>query len=215
MREFLERERLKDELQKQRLEEKMRLELETVHKRNELQLKYAKEKQEHTSSSKLPRIQIAEFSGSRLDWLRFWGLFSKNVDCRNIPACDKLSYLLGYLSPKVRECITGLDYTEDGYKAAKEILERKYGDAATVTNAYVSEILDLPCVTGAHPRKIAEFYTTLSRSVKALATMGKLAAVEGLVARTLEKLPGIKGDLVRNDPDWKKWGFQKPLNCGH
>ena len=50
---------------------------------------------------------------------------------------------------------------------------------------------------------------------KALATMGKLAAVEGLVARTLEKLPGIKGDLVRNDPDWKKWGFQKPLNCGH
>ena len=102
-------------------------------------MKLAKEKQ--TSAAKLPRVQIAEFNGSPLDWLRFWGLFVKNVDKRNIPSSDKMSYLLGYLAPKGRDCITGLDYDEQGYKMAKEIPERKFGNKSMVVNAYVSEIL--------------------------------------------------------------------------
>ena len=35
--------------------------------------------------------------------------------------------------------------------------------------------------------------------------------VEGLVLSTLEKLPGIKSDLTRNDENWKLWTFDELL----
>ena len=45
--------------------------------------------------------------------------------------------------------------------------------------------------------------------VQSLETMGCLQQVNGNVALTLEKLPGIRGDLARTDPDWESWYFVK------
>ena len=39
--------------------------------------------------------------------------------------------------------------------------------------------------------------------------MKKLSTVDGNVAMTLDKLPAIRGDLVRTDPEWEKWDFAK------
>ena len=30
---------------------------------------------------------------------------------------------------------------------------------------------------------------------------------DGNVSMTLDKLPAIRGDLVRTDPDWERWNF--------
>ena len=68
---------------------------------------------------------------------------------------------------------------------------------------YIKEILDLPHITGANPRKVAEFYEKLMHCVQALETMGKLSQISGNVSMTLEKLSGIRGDLVRSDPEWE------------
>ncbi len=38
-------------------------------------------------------------------------------------------------------------------------------------------------------------------------TLKKLDAVNGTVAMTLDKLPNIRGDLVRNDPSWEQWDY--------
>ena len=46
-------------------------------------------------------------------------------------------------------------------------------------------------------------------SVQSLKTMGKLEQVNGYVAMTLDELPGIRGDLVRTDPSWENWTFDK------
>ena len=43
--------------------------------------------------------------------------------------------------------------------------------------------------------------------VQSLQTLGKLQQVEGSVAMTLDKLPAIRGDLVRTDPDWENWDY--------
>ena len=42
-------------------------------------------------------------------------------------------------------------------------------------------------------------------SVQALEAMGKLSSVNGNVSTTLDKLSGVRGDLVRNEPDWDSW----------
>ena len=39
--------------------------------------------------------------------------------------------------------------------------------------------------------------------------MKKLDYVQGNVAMTLGKLPGIREDLVRTDPEWESWDFGK------
>ena len=69
--------------------------------------------------------------------------------------------------------------------------------------------MDLAHITGANPKKIPEFSEKLNHSVQTLETPNKLKDVQGNVSITLDKLPAIRGDLVRNDPDWKSWDFAK------
>ena len=45
--------------------------------------------------------------------------------------------------------------------------------------------------------------------VQALQTLNKLEQVNGAVSMRLGKLPEIRGDLVRTDPDWESWDFAK------
>ena len=47
------------------------------------------------------------------------------------------------------------------------------------------------------------------RSVKSLDTMGKLKEINGYVRTTIDKLPGIRADLIRIDSDWHSWDFGK------
>ena len=44
-------------------------------------------------------------------------------------------------------------------------------------------------------------------SVQSLNTMGKLKEINGHVRTTIDKLPGIRADLVRIDSDWHYWDF--------
>ena len=39
--------------------------------------------------------------------------------------------------------------------------------------------------------------------------LGKVDQVNGYVGMTLDKLPAIRGDLVRTDPTWESWNFEK------
>lgn len=68
-------------------------------------------------------------------------------------------------------------------------------------------IISLPVTHGSQPTKINEFYEKLLSHVQALETMGKLSEVNGYVRLTLDKLPGIRADLVRLDDDWHEWKF--------
>ena len=101
----------------------------------------------------------------------------------------------------------GLPFTEEGYKNAKAILEAEYGQPSEIVSAYVKHIMELPIITGANPRKVKEFYKQLRFNVQSLETLGRLAGVRGNVRSTLDKLKGIKNDLVRGNEGWKYWDF--------
>ena len=69
--------------------------------------------------------------------------------------------------------------------------------------------MGLPVISGANPTKIHQFYEALSFNVHALETLGKLKEVNGYVRMSIDKLPGIREDLVRTDENWKEWDFPK------
>lgn len=43
--------------------------------------------------------------------------------------------------------------------------------------------------------------------MQALQTMEKISQVDRNVSMTLDKLPAIRENLVRTDPNWERWNF--------
>ena len=103
--------------------------------------------------------------------------------------------------------IDGLPFTVQGYERAKCILQTKYGRPSEVANAHIQSIISLPTIHGTNPGKIHEFYEKLVTNVQALETIGKLREMNGYVRMTLDKLTGIRADLVRTDDNWQEWKF--------
>ncbi|KAJ7319486.1 hypothetical protein OS493_036129 [Desmophyllum pertusum] len=54
-------------------------------------------------------------------------------------------------------------------------------------------------------KRISEFGEKLTYCMQALQTLKKLEQVNGMVSMTLDKLPAIRGDLARTDPNWESW----------
>ena len=144
-----------------------------------------------------------------MDWPRFWGQFTETIDKTSVQPITKFSYLRELLDFKVRRTIEALPFTPEGYNRAKSILNERFGKESEIVKAYVKEILDLPLISSANPRRINEFSEKLTYCVQALQTLNKLEQVNGAVSMTLDKLPAIRGDLVRTDPDWESWSFAK------
>ena len=63
--------------------------------------------------------------------------------------------------------------------------------------------MSLPQVNNTNPQKIRDFSETLLYSVQALDTMGKIKEMNGYVRVTLDKLQGIRANLVRNEDNWQ------------
>ena len=158
-------------------------------------------------AAKLPKIEITPFDGSYRDWTRWWGQFRETIDKSSVAAVTKFSMLKEFVDPKVRLAIDGLPFTAEGYNRAKSILQDRFGKESEIVKSCIKEIMELPYISGVNIRKIHEFYEKLQSDVQLLETMGKLEQVNGNVSMTLDKLSGIRGDLVRTDPNWENWDF--------
>ena len=161
------------------------------------------------SEAKLPKLVISKFNGTYADWPRFWGQYSETIDKSNVPPVTKFAYLRELLDAKVRKTIEALPHSAEGYNRAISILKDRFGKESEIVKAYVKDILELPYTPTGNPRRIHEFYDKLSYSVQSLETLKSLHEVNGMVSLTIEKLPIIRGDIVRNDPDWETWDFVK------
>ena len=158
---------------------------------------------------KLPKLEITKFRGTHMDWFRFWNQFETEVDRQNLDPVTKFNYLKEFIEPKVCIAIDNLQHTTEGYERAKTILKSKYGKPSEVINAHVQSIIALPVIKGTNPYKIHDFYNKLLPSVQALESLGKIKEISGYTRLTLDKLEGIRADLVRLDDKWQEWGFPK------
>ena len=216
-----ETQRQEEILIKQRLErkiaEEVKIEEAIQRKRLEYEKKLTKEqiKQERDKEIKikLPKLEITKFNGTHLDWVQFWSQYEVEIDKSKLPAITKFSYLKELVIPKVRSSINGLPFTTEGYTRAKNILHTKFGQTSEVSNAHIQCIMTLPSISNTNVVRIHDFYERLLINVNALDTLGKLNEIIGYVRLTLEKLSGIRADLVRTDDNWKNWKFYELLEA--
>ena len=157
---------------------------------------------------KLPKLFITKFNGTHLDWFRFWNQFESDIEKSELSPVSKFSYLKELVSPNVWSLIDGLPFTSKGYTSSKNILVKKYSKHSEVTNAHVQNIMSLPHINNSNLYKIRKFSEKLLSSVQALETMGKLKEINGYVRLALDKLQGIRRDLVRTDDIRRTGNFQ-------
>ena len=192
-------------------EEKLKQERELL----EQQLEYLKTKeashqvQTTKAAAKLPKLSITQFDGLFENWLPFWNKFEAEIDSATLTPVTKFAYLKELVEPKVRADIDELPLNSEGYERAKSILKGEYGKTSEIINAYVSNILELPVVTSADPKRVNVFYKTLLHNVQSLETLGKLERVNGMARSVLDKLKGIKADLVRGETGWQDWDLPR------
>ena len=164
-------------------------------------------------TAKLPKLLITKFNGSFSDWLSFWNKFQVVIDKHNIRKITKFAYLKELMEQRVQTSIDGLPFTEEVYTRAKEILLGKSGNNGGIVDAYVEEIIALRTISGMQPNRIHLFSEKLQYNIESLETLKKINNVDGYVRMTLNKLPGIRGNLVRTDPKWKDWNFNKLIEA--
>ena len=161
----------------------------------------AKAEQSQQRATKLPKLEITKFKGTYEGWLPFWNKFQAEIDKTSLATVTKFAYLKELPDPKVRTEIHGLPFTTEGYERAKNILVNEYGKTSEIVNAYVQNMMNLPVITGTQSANIHEFYKKLVYNVQSLETLGRLKDVSGNTRSVLDKLKGIKVDLVRGHED--------------
>ena len=154
---------------------------------------------------KLPKQGITKFKGTNIDWFRFWNQLETEVDKQNLDPVTKFNYLKEFIEQKVRISIENLIHNSEDYERAKQILKAKYGRPSEVINAHVPR--------GSNQHKIHDFFNTLLPSVQALESLRKLKSISGYTRLTLDKLEGIRADLVRLDDQWHEWGFPQLIEA--
>ena len=144
----------------------------------------------HPTQLKLPKLVIAKFDGSHIDFLRFWNTFTDEIDKSSIPATSKFSYLKELLGTKARSQIDGLPFSTEGYARAKIILQNKYGRVSEIVNAHVQKIMNLPTIHGGNTPRIHKFFKILVRNVQALETMGEIGVSKWICSYVIRQASG-------------------------
>eukprot|EP00795_Rhopilema_esculentum_P001423 gene1423-15844_t len=115
--------------------------------------------------------------------------------------------------PKSSTSVGGEVSSKRVMKELSIFLSQLMANQVNVINAYVQNLTSLPVIKGANSSKVHDFHAKLLISVQALESMGKLSEVNGFARATLDKLEGIKSDLVRTDDSWQNWGFPQLVDA--
>ena len=191
---------LEKEREKQLKFEKEKLEMKLKYEEKSAELRNGKQGESSGSNAKLPKLSSTKYDRKYEQWFPFWNKFCAEIESMNLAPVTKFAYFKELLQPQVRADIVGLPLSTEGYERAKN-------------NAYVNNIMGLPTNMRENPREVEEFYKRLLYNVQSFETLGKLRDVAGNVRAVLEKLKGIKSDLVRGHKRWQEWYFRQLLKA--
>uniref|UniRef100_A0A1I8Q983 Uncharacterized protein n=1 Tax=Stomoxys calcitrans TaxID=35570 RepID=A0A1I8Q983_STOCA len=127
---------------------------------------------EETQAIELKRIEIPCFNGNVEEWNSFHDLFKEMVD-GNSQLCEvqKLYYLKTNLRGETFRLIQHLQVTDANYKAAWELLEKRYNNKRILFTKLVDKILDHPSINSQVAVGLRKLLDSVNESIHALKAM--------------------------------------------
>ena len=144
--------------------------------------------------SLMPKTEIFKFDGDFTRYQIFIRAFETLISDKLTDEEEKLYYLEQYTSGSPREIVRACLHMDpsEGYKEARRLLERRYGDSERIATAYVNQVLDWKNIKADDVTGLDEFSIMLTNCKNAV-TRVKFGLNElenpKTMRRILEKLP--------------------------
>ena len=124
---------------------------------------------------KLPKIEVATFSGDLLNWKTFWEQFDISIHSRkDISDAEKLAYLRHALKDgSARSVIEGLSQSGDQYSEATESLTARYNRPRLIHQAHVRKICETPSLKDGSGKELRRLHDSVQQHLRALKSMGE------------------------------------------
>lgn len=144
------------------------------------------------TSSRLPKLSLAEFDGDILRWHQFWDQFQSSIHERSIPDVEKLLYLQASVKGEAKKLIEGFETTNRNYTIALEALKNRYAKTNFQIDAHyaaLSKLVPARKDTASQRNVLNE----IERHVRILESLGEDINHNHLRYLIVSKFPG---DLV-------------------
>jgi hypothetical protein len=86
-------------------------------------------------SIKYPEIPLQSFIGDMAAWIEFRDSFDTLINQSNLKSMQKFKYLRGRLKDGALEVISALDYPEESYSIAWQLLCERYNNPRLLVNS--------------------------------------------------------------------------------
>lgn len=115
----------------------------------------------------MPKREFLSFDGDPKRYPRFMKSFEINVERRVKEDDEKLSYLIQYCKDPARDAIENclMLPRDEGYKEAKEILRKNFGQKHTIVRAFIDKVVKGPQIRAWESEKLSQ----LARDMKSCA----------------------------------------------
>ncbi|XP_073785217.1 uncharacterized protein [Danio rerio] len=145
------------------------------------------------SISRLPVPEPTTFNGDPLKFIEWKMSFTALIDCKSIPASEKMFYLKTYLAGEARKAVEGFFYknSDDTYQGAWRVLEERYGNPFIIQRAFRERLMRWPKVGVNDPFSLREFSDFLQGCVEAIPQVKGLSILNDCEEnyKLLKKLP--------------------------
>ena len=118
----------------------------------------------------LPRLNLEKFDGNLLHYQAFVDAFEELICSKLFNDREKLNYLAQYTTGKPLDIVKScrLMRPEEGYREARRLLDKRYGDPEKVAASYIESILSWPNLTTSNVDGIDEFSIMLRNCLNAV-----------------------------------------------
>ena len=124
-------------------------------------------------NSRFPLSEPAVFSGDPLQYAKWKSAFESFVDRPGIRPAERMHCLEKYTGGSAREAIEGFltVYSDDSYRNAKELLDKRFGDRFVTTFAFRDKLELWPKISDRDPKALLKYSDFLKQVYSSLSTL--------------------------------------------
>ena len=125
---------------------------------------------DHNNMAALPLQKLQVFKGDPLKYKAFVRAFKHGIAAKTQDSEDRLYYLEQYTADDPGELVASCIHMdpEDGYTRARELLEKKYGNAYVIAQAYTTQAENWPDIKAEDKSAMKNFSVFLTKCENAM-----------------------------------------------
>ena len=96
----------------------------------------------------LPKLEISKLNGDPTNWQSFFNSFQTAAGkSTNLTGVEKFDYLRRFLEGDALHAIAGFSLTNDNYKEALELLQKRYRNTQQIIAAHMNALVKMSSVS--------------------------------------------------------------------